>query len=646
MFSKIVMLVLHWLPDRSDLPEGLRIGLPMMAGLLLFSAVGDTTSGVNALICAWLVGVQGRNIAYPKRLTLLSLSAVLCCVGAGLSMLSLIQPLLGIAVLMLVGLLYGLCSNQRKYIQLLTYNVGFSLICAMHLLETDTPWLMVLLSTAFGSWSAMLSAVLAGPWLSIQQGEQLLAKVTRQFVNWCAILGYSDAANVGKRLALREQLDDAIAVLAHWLQEMPDNSAVKRIAGGLRSHLQLIEAMEEIGRIRQHEISMANATALQHYLYEFAANFDAFLLQGAPLPHLPLENGLHPALTAVEQQIQQALLPSTPLPANWRTILKLIWPSDADSIKTQWRKALHKGSREWHHGLRILFTLFCCQLVVELLPFQQGYWVTLTAFILLMAAPLGQLQLRIWGRFYGTLLGSLVALALVWYCGTGAWLLPATCLTLFLAFATYYKARYEIHVFWLTVMMVFAITLLLPAEPYIAFYRALDTLTGVVLSVLAMYLFIPSWTRRWLDNYVCHFIELEQQWLQSIANGTPDIALRWQAHAALRQLSLEVSYMKLEPNTSARELQDWQSFLWLGLTLHCTLVVLARQGQQSQLQPFCQQLAAWSTLFRRRLQPQWSLLPPATTVSDEVHQWLLQDIAQLYAWLHWQQPFQLTPKHQ
>ncbi|MCD8475414.1 MAG: hypothetical protein LRY40_01430 [Shewanella fodinae] len=234
----------------------------------------------------------------------------------------------------------------------------------------------------------------------------------------------------------------------------------------------------------------------------------------------------------------------------------------------------------------------------------------------------------------------------MWYCGTGAWLLPATCLTLFLAFATYYKARYEIHVFWLTVMMVFAITLLLPAEPYIAFYRALDTLTGVVLSVLAMYLFIPSWTRRWLDNYVCHFIELEQQWLQSIANGTPDIALRWQAHAALRQLSLEVSYMKLEPNTSARELQDWQSFLWLGLTLHCTLVVLARQGQQSQLRPFCQQLAAWSTLFRRRLQPQWSLLPQATTVSDEVHQWLLQDIAQLYAWLHWQQPFQLTSKHQ
>ncbi|MFQ6372021.1 FUSC family protein [Shewanella sp. YIC-542] len=643
MLSKLVKLVLHWLPDRSELPEGLRIGLPMMAGLLLFSAVGDTASGVNALICAWLVGVQGRNLAYPKRLTMLSLSALLCCISAGLAMFHLIQPLLGIAILMLIGLLYGLCSNQRKYIQLLTYNAGFSLICAIHLLETDTPWLMVLLSTTFGSWSAMLSAVIAGPWLSIRQGQQLLAKVTQPFVNWCAIVGHSDAANVGKRLALREQLDDAIAVLAHWLQEMPDTAAVTRIASSLRTHMLLIEAMEEIGRIRQHETSTANAASLQHYLHRFATGFDDFLTKNAPLPTLPQGTGQHPTLVIIEQQIQQALQKSNPLPENWRATLKLIWPSDADSIRTQWRKALQKGSREWHHGLRILFTLLCCQLVVALLPFQQGYWVTLTAFIVLMTAPLGQLQLRIWGRFYGTLLGSILALGLVWYLGSGAWLLPATCLTLFLAFATYYKARYEIHVFWLTVMMVFAITLLLPAEPYIAFYRALDTLTGVVLAVLAMYLFIPSWTRRWLDNYVCHFVTLEQQWLQSIADGETGSALRWQAHAALRQLSMEVSYMKLEPNTSARELQDWQSFLWLGLTLHCTLVVLARQGQQPQLLSASQQLAAWPMLFRQRLQPQWSELPHTLTISDEVHQWLAQDITQLYSWLHWQRPFQLTP---
>lgn len=642
MFSKLLKLTLHWLPDRSDLPEGLRIGLPMMAGLLLFSAVGDTASGVNALICAWLVGVQGRNLAYPKRTILLSLSALLCCISSALALLSLIEPLLGIAVLMLIGLLYGLSSNQRKYIQLLTYNAGFSLICAMHLLESDTPWVMVLLSSAFGSWSAMLSAVIAGPWLSIRQGEQLLAKVSTQFVNWCTILGYSDAANVGKRLALREQLDEAIAVLAHWLQEMPDNSAVLKIAKGLRSRMQLIEAMEEIGRIRQQESSEANADALQCYITDFAVNFNAIVEQGAPLPDLPQGNGQHPTLTAIEQQITAAILANDPLSENWRALLKLIWPSDADSIRSQWRKALQKGSREWHHGLRILFTLMCCQLVVALLPFQQGYWVTLTAFIVMMTAPLGQLQLRIWGRAYGTILGSILALAMVWYFGTGAWLEPATCITLFLAFATYYKARYEIHVFWITVMMIFAITLLLPAEPYIAFYRALDTLTGVILAVLAMYLFIPSWTKRWLDNYVCHFIELEQRWLQSIAEGKPDLALRWQAHAALRQLSLEISYMKLEPNNSARELQDWQSFLWLGLTLHCTLVVLARQGQHPQLQQACNQLQSWLPLFRSRYKPQWCVIEQPLLTSDDVHLWLAQDLSQLYAWLYWQRPFQLS----
>lgn len=142
--------------------------------------------------------------------------------------------------------------------------------------------------------------------------------------------------------------------------------------------------------------------------------------------------------------------------------------------------------------LRILFTLLCCQAVVELLQLPQGYWVTLTAYIVLMVAPLGQLQARIWSRFYGTVLGSVLALGLIWFLGAGSWLLPATCLSAFLAFATFYKARYEIHVFWLTMLMVFAITLLLPSDPYIAFYRALDTFTGALMAFLAMHLFIPS----------------------------------------------------------------------------------------------------------------------------------------------------------
>ncbi|KFZ37677.1 hypothetical protein HR45_09670 [Shewanella mangrovi] len=640
MFAQRLHRLVQWLPDRADLPEGLRIGLPMMVGLLFFAFLGNTTAGVNAMVSAWLVGVQGRNLAYPKRFELLSKSATVCCVTAALSLLSLYHHLLGVALLCAIGLLYGLCSNQRRYIQLLTYNAGFSLICALHLLDNGSSWQMVLISTAFGSWLAMISAVIAGPWLSVRQGQQLLSKVQLAFGHWCDMLHHSVASNVGQRLARREQLDDSIAVLSHWLLEMPDTEEVEQIAKQLRTVLQLIEAMEEIGRVQQMSSGEAQFQ-LQQYLLQFAENWHAYVKQGDALPEVPMIEEYQRILQTVEQQMQRAQDLSAPLDDEWRQLLSLIWPSDHESIVSQWRLALKKGSREWHHGLRILFTLAICQLVVELLQLPQGFWVTLTAFIVLMVAPLGQLQARIWGRLYGTLIGSLVSLGLVWYLGTGVWLLPATCVVVFLAFATYYKARYEIHVFWVTVLMVFAITLLLPSDPLIALYRTIDTLTGALIAFLAMHLFIPSWTRRWIDSYVLSFIDLEQQWLQQLAQGQRNRALRWQAHRALRQLGQEVSYMRLEPNMSQRELADWQSFLWLGLTLHCTLVVVARQQQRGELSSLAQQLSAWMPLFKQRMHPRWSMLAQPLPCADQLHHWLMQDIAELYQWLNWQRPFSL-----
>ncbi|QSX33901.1 FUSC family protein [Shewanella avicenniae] len=641
MFAQKLHRLAQWLPDRADLPEGLRIGLPIMVGLLFFAFIGNTTAGVNAMVSAWLVGVQGRNLAYPKRLELLSKSATVCCVTAVLSLLSLYHHLVGVALLCAIGLLYGLCSNQRRYIQLLTYNAGFSLICALHLLDSDSSWQMVLLSTAVGSWLAMISAVIAGPWLSVRQGQQLLSKVQIAFGYWSDILHHSVASNVGQRLARREQLDDSIAVLSHWLLEMPDTEEVEQIAKQLRTVLQLIEAMEEIGRVQQMT-SDETKFQLQQYLLKFAEHWRTYLADGTELPEVPLIAEYQQILQTVAQQMQRAQDLDKPLDGDWRQLLSLIWPSDHESIMSQWRLALKKGSREWHHGLRILFTLAICQLVVEILQLPQGFWVTLTAFIVLMVAPLGQLQARIWGRLYGTLIGSLVSLGLVWYLGTGFWLLPATCVVVFLAFATYYKARYEIHVFWVTVLMVFAITLLLPSDPLIALYRTIDTLTGALIAFLAMHLFIPSWTRRWIDSYVDNFVTLEHQWLQQLAQGQRNRALRWQAHRALRQLGQEVSYMRLEPNMSQRELADWQSFLWLGLTLHCTLVVVARQQQRGDLSAAAQQLGAWMPLFRQRMHPHWSIIAPMQLDTDQLHQWLMQDIADLYQWLNWQRPFSLA----
>ncbi|MBW3165515.1 FUSC family protein [Ferrimonas balearica] len=626
-----------WLPDRADLPDGLRIGLPMMAGLLIFTLLGQQAAGVNALIVAWLVGVQGRNLAYPKRASLLSLSAAICCLSSALALLSLWHPLLGSGILALIGLLYGLTSNQRKYIQLITYNAGFCFICALHLLDSGVEARMIFASSLFGAVTAVFSAVIAGPWRSQHQGEQLLGRCHQKLADWCAILAQTGPDQVNQRLALREQLDESIAVLSHWLLEMPDKPQVTHVAARLFTLLTMIETLEVISRIR---LQTRNQASLADYLHSAA---DA-LATDRPVPPLP-EDIHHPLLLQAEDRLRQAQQCPAPAPG-WRARLSQVWPSDAESIGVQWRKAIRRQSREWHHGLRILFTLMCCEGIVILLNLPQGYWVTLTAFIVLMAAPLGQLQVRIWSRFYGTLLGSLLALSMIWFLGQGDWLYGATGLTVFLAFATYYKARYEIHVFWLTMMMVFAITLLLPSDPYIAFYRALDTMTGALLAFLAMHLFIPSWTRRWLDSYVDKWWELECQWLQAIERGEQNSPLRWQAHAALRQLSQEIGYMQLEPNTSARDLRDWQSLLWLGLRLHACLGMLARSHHAPD-PVITHQFQQWHTLYRDRLNAHWCLLAnrgAAPHTEGDIQRWLAGDMQQLFAWVDRQRPFdQIDP---
>lgn len=650
MKNQLVRILQSWLPEKVDIPEGLRIGIPMIVSLISFSLFNNNACGINGLICAWLVGVQGRNLAYPKRAELLSKSAVICCISSALALLSFIHSALAIFILSIIGLIYGLTSNQRKYIQLLAYNSGFCFICSLHFLHQGADWKSVLLSSFIGSFAAVISAVIAGPWLAIQQGQSLLKNCTAQLGNWSNILSHSDLHNVNQRLSMREELDEAIAILSHWLLEMPNKPEVINIAHKLQSILTLIDLMETICKIKQQ--TQKNALPLKHYLQQISLYLKQHELGNASatienriMLSPPKLNALCPCkdlLNGVHQQIIDAIQLTDKLASNWRQQLKMIWPSDHESIRHHWSIATQPHSREWHHGLRILFTLLSCQIVVNLLKLPQGYWVTLTAYILLMVAPLGVLQHRIWKRFYGTVAGSIIALAMIYFLGQGFWLYPATCITVFLAFATYYKSRYEIHVFWLTMMIVFAVSLLLPSEPYIAFYRTLDTLTGVIISFLSMHIFLPSWTRRWLDSYIANWWNLELKWLMSLQAGQYNTQHRWQAHAALRQLNQEIHFMCLEPNISPKELSDWKSLLWYGLTVHSSLIIMEKQ----QARIYNSDIFAfknWLDLYQHRLKLEWSVLNKIghSKVSESNAKiWLQKDLNILFAWLNSQRPFE------
>ncbi|MGL5043814.1 MAG: hypothetical protein ACRC55_02840, partial [Plesiomonas sp.] len=162
--KKICLRLLEWFPSKADLPDGVRISIPMMLVLLLFVWLGQPSAGVGGLITAWLVGVLGRDLSYPKRAKILSLSGLICILATLMAQLYLLSPWFGMLGLSLFGMVYGLMGNQRKYIQLIAYNFGFTLIMALHFAQEHVSWQVVLAANTCAVALALLFSLVGWLW--------------------------------------------------------------------------------------------------------------------------------------------------------------------------------------------------------------------------------------------------------------------------------------------------------------------------------------------------------------------------------------------------------------------------------------------------------------------------------------------------
>ncbi|MGL5800609.1 MAG: FUSC family protein, partial [Plesiomonas sp.] len=386
--------------------------------------------------------------------------------------------------------------------------------------------------------------------------------------------------------------------------------------------------------------------------------------QQCELPDFHAEQGSEAALSValsvscIQQAWQQKNQRLQSMLSCWnKEEIERVWPSDKVSFIENLKRACQWGSREAQHGLRMMVVMTCAQSLARYFHVQQGYWITLTAFIVLLTAPLGAAQNRIRCRFYGSFMGGMLALGTLVWVHNSPIILGLTCIVTFMAFATYYKTRYEVHVFWLTILIVFAIAQMNPTEPAIALYRVFDTLLGTTLAFLSIHLIMPSWTRLWIDSHVIRFIKQETLLLSAITEHANNVHVYlWQANRAYRKLHEEVNYLHLEPNASPRNLQDWRSLLLLLVRLHDAIQSLHEQ-QQTQvvykeyamhdeqdeaIKTRIALLAKWSDAFPARHRA-ITELQDGLLVDQQHTFWRLslidRDLKQLYKWLDHQRPF-------
>ena len=168
-------------------------------------------------------------------------------------------------------------------------------------------------------------------------------------------------------------------------------------------------------------------------------------------------------------------------------------PEIRDALLTL-RANLTLESSVLRHALRLAVTVALATALYRALGVERGYWMPLTALIVLRPEFQETIALGI-GRIAGTLAGAAIATAIVWMLEPG----PAAQMMLLLAFvyACYalFRVNYAVFAAALTGYVIFLMMLSGVAELTAATTRAAFTIAGGALALLA-YIVWPTWTGR------------------------------------------------------------------------------------------------------------------------------------------------------
>jgi len=157
------------------------------------------------------------------------------------------------------------------------------------------------------------------------------------------------------------------------------------------------------------------------------------------------------------------------------------------------RANLTLRSATFRHAIRLGITLALATALYRLipLPIQRGYWIPLTALLVLKPDFTATFARGV-ARTLGTMLGAVLTTLLVSVFAPGQELLVILdAIAAYLAFSILY-ANYAIFSVFLTMETVFLLTFVTPQPLMTAAYRAIDTAVGGVLALL-MYVVWPTW---------------------------------------------------------------------------------------------------------------------------------------------------------
>lgn len=317
----------------------------------------------------------------------------------------------------------------------------------------------------------------------------------------------------------------------------------------------------------------ADSTDRRAALVDLRAALDA-TRKSKPAPPEPL---LH-SLDALMRNIStiQALLendtPPIPLADGEDSTLQNPGPQ---SLREAWSRIsiqLTSRSSRFRHALRLALALMAGYGVLHLIHLRHGYWILLTT-LLVCQPSYGATLARMLQRVAGTVIGVVVGWAILRLLPAAPWQLLLIVLSGVLFFAARLR-RYTTATAAITVFVVLCFNQ--AGSGYdVMWPRLLDTLIGAAIAALSIYLVLPDWQGRQLDQVLASTLRNDARYLQQVIaqyihGKRDDLAYRIarrEAHNADAALSGMLANMLREPGRQRRGSEDLLRFLTIAHTM-------------------------------------------------------------------------------
>jgi YccS/YhfK family integral membrane protein len=245
------------------------------------------------------------------------------------------------------------------------------------------------------------------------------------------------------------------------------------------------------------------------------------------------------------------------------------------SLKEAWARIsiqLTSQSSRFRHAIRLAMALTAGYGVLHLIQPRHGYWILLTT-LLVCQPSYGATLMRMLQRVLGTVIGVVIGWAILRLLPTEPWQWLLIVLSGVIFFAARLR-RYTIATASITLFVVLCFNQ--AGNGYdVMWPRLLDTLVGAGIAALSIYLVLPDWQGRQLEQVLANTLRNDARYLQQViaqyVHGKRDdlayrIARR-EAHNADAALSGMLANMLREPGRQRRGNEDLLRFLTIAHTM-------------------------------------------------------------------------------